>query len=344
MNVNELDFDRPSALAARNPPEARGIPRDGVRLLVGTPSGSSDAKFIDLPSWLAPGDLLVTNRSQVVAASLPARGTHGPFRLSVSASFGRGTYLVEPRHSFSEPGPLPIHEGEEAAVGRTVVRFVAQYPGIPRLWFVHADRPLEPLMDSIGSPIRYGYLDRGYPLSYYETIFGRIRGSAEMPSAGRPFTPRLVRALKLRGVRFASVLLHAGVSSVELEGDRVEEFPSTPEAFEVPASAVDTVAATRRRGHRVIAVGTTVVRALESAWSQGELRPTSGFTRQWVTADHGIHTVDGILTGFHDARTTHLAMLFALVGSARLRAEYRAAVAGRYLWHEFGDAHLLLNS
>jgi S-adenosylmethionine:tRNA ribosyltransferase-isomerase len=343
VRVSELAFDRPEGLSAREPPEARGVPRDGVRLLVSASAGPSEQLFSDLPRWLSSGDLLVVNRSQVEAASLPAVGAAGEFRLNVSSAFGRRVYLVEPRRSFREPGPLPLYPQDEVRVGSARVRFIAPFPGLPRLWFVVATRPLESLMDSLGSPIRYGYLEREWALPFYETIFGRVRGSSETPSAGRPFTPRLLRALRERGVRFASVLLHASVSSLEVEGSQVEQFPSVPEPYAVPESTVKAVEATRRKGRRVVAVGTTVVRALESAFREGRLVASSGFTRRWVTPKWGVHTVDGLITGFHDPRTTHLAMLFALAGSERIRADYRTAVAQGFRWHEFGDSHLILN-
>lgn len=288
------------------------------------------------------GDLLVVNESATLPASLPAQGILGDFWMNLSTEYGRDLWLAEPRWGPSQPGPLPIEPGTTLDVAGLAVRWVASYPGIPRLGFLRVPEGFESAIARSGRPIRYGYLAREYPMETYQTIFGRVPGSAEMPSAGRPFTSRLRSALEARGVRFATVLLHTGVSSLELDPERPDEVPVYPEPFEVPASTCAAIAATRRRGGRVIAVGTTVVRALESASDAGELRPARGFTRRYVSPEHPVSSVDGLLTGFHTATSTHLALLAGMFGAGRLERAYSAAVERGYLWHEFGDSHLIL--
>jgi S-adenosylmethionine:tRNA ribosyltransferase-isomerase len=192
-----------------------------------------------------------------------------------------------------------------------------------------------------GAPIRYAYVREDVGLAGYQTIFGDLPGSAEMASAARPFSERVVSRLRDRGVRIESVVLHTGVSSLEVDDVEGSYTPAYPEPFEVPASTASAIAETHRRAGRVIAVGTTVVRALESACQGRGVREARGFTRAYVTPERGIQVVDALLTGFHDPKTTHLSLLCAIGGTDAVREAYRTAIAEGYLWHEFGDSHLL---
>jgi S-adenosylmethionine:tRNA ribosyltransferase-isomerase len=340
MKTTELLFDRPQELQATTPAEVRGRGRDDVRLLVSTPSGHTHARFDELPRFLDAGDLIVVNDSATVGASLHARGEYGRFLLNVSTRYAPKLWLVEPRWATDRPGPLPIHPGDVARACDQDVRFVAPYPDAQRLWFVHGD--LAGPMTRCGEPIRYGYVDRAQPLGAYQSMFARAPGSAEMPSAARPFTPRIVAALEGKGVRIATIRLHTGVSSIGVETENVEDHPIPPEPFRVPQATADAVNAARREGGHVIAIGTTVVRALEAAWRDGAAHATEGFTRVVIHPDRGVNAVDGLLTGFHDPGASHLAMLYAVAGKQLVRNGYEEAIKGRYLWHEFGDNHLLL--
>lgn len=343
MNRSELLFERPPERQATAPPEARGLERDAVRLLVTTPEGHEHARFRDLPHFLEPGTLVVVNRSATLPASLPAEGAPGDFRLSLSTRYGAGLWLAEPRWSAARPGPLPLACGERIRVAGLPARLVAPYPGLPRLWFVRIEGDVDEAIARAGEPIRYGYLEPPFPpLDAYQTIFAETPGSAEMPSAGRPFTHRVLDALRERGVELADITLHAGVSSLEVEAEEVEEQTLYPEPFVVPAETAEAVNAARDGGHPVIAVGTTVVRALESAWDGQRVRPAAGFTRRFVHPGHPMRVVDGLITGLHDPRASHLALLFALADPKTIRDAYATAVRERYLWHEFGDSHLIL--
>jgi S-adenosylmethionine:tRNA ribosyltransferase-isomerase len=344
MNRAELDFERPRALQAEGPPERRGLARDEVRLLVTTERGHEHARFRDLPRFLAPGTLLVVNTSATLAASLPARhAALGPLIANVSTDYGGGLYLVEPRKSAAEPGPLPLEVGDPLEIAGLSARLVTPHPGLPRLWFVRVEGDLRKAMDRAGEPIRYGYLEAPYPpLAHYQTLFAREPGSAEMPSAARPFTARVVDALQAKGIVLAEVTLHSGVSSHELEAAEVEEQVLYAEPFEVPERTAEAVTAAKREGRPVIAAGTTVVRALESAWDGERVRPAAGFTRLLIHPGRPVRSVDGLLTGLHDPLASHLALLYAIAPQELVRAGYEEAVREGYLWHEFGDSHLLV--
>lgn len=342
MRREELRFPRPPDRVAREPPEVSRGSRDAVRLLVSRPEDHRVAGFRDLPRFLEPGDLLVVNESATLPASLPSEGGSGPFLLNLCTRFGPTLYLGEPRRSFETPGPLPFAPGSPARVSGVPARLLGPFPGIPRLWFVSTEDDLFTRLPERGVPIRYGYVGRPWPLSAYQTLFGRVPGSMEMPSAGRPFTPRVMDALSCRGVGLATVVLHCGVSSLEVESDRVESQVLYPEPFRVPEATARAVNETRRRGHRVVAVGTTVVRALESSWEDGQVQPREGFTRLYVHPPGPLRAVQGLLTGLHDPLTSHLALLFALGAPPWIREAYRVAVRSGLLWHEFGDSHLLL--
>jgi S-adenosylmethionine:tRNA ribosyltransferase-isomerase len=339
MRRADLVFERPESLFAHAPPEIRGRGRDDVRLLVTGPEGQRHARFIDLPQFLRRGDLLVVNESAAIPASLPAQGRLGPILLNLSTRFRSDLWIAEPRWNAGKPGPMPLDSGEELRIGLGRVRLLSPYPGIPRLWFVLADRSLDPLIGDLGRPVHYGYTD-AWPMDVYRTLFSRVPGSAEMPSAARPLTAAVLRELAEGGVRIASILLHTGVSSLEIEADSLQAV--YPEPFLVSREAADAVNRTHANGGRVIAVGTTVVRALESAWAPEGVRPTQGFTRLFVNPGRGVRAVDGLLTGFHDPVTSHLALLGAFLGMDGVRDAYREAVGRGYLWHEFGDSHLVL--
>ncbi|HEX2171810.1 MAG TPA: S-adenosylmethionine:tRNA ribosyltransferase-isomerase [Dehalococcoidia bacterium] len=334
--TDALDFVLPAELEAREPPEARGLRRDHVRLLVSTRADDRivHARFDDLPRFLAPGDLIVVNDSATLPARLSARlAGGGDIALYLSTRLPAALWIVEPREAaVSEGDTLQLPDGG-------TVRLLTSYPGSSRLWVARLDLP-ELLIDYLthwGRPIAYSYVDRDWPMEMYQTVYAAEPGSAEMPSAGRPFSWEVIRRLIDRGVGFARLTLHTGVASLERTERPYEE------AYRVPPETVEAVEAARRAGGRVVAVGTTVVRALESAADErGRLHASQGWTDLVITPARGVRVVDSLLTGFHEPRATHLAMLEAIAGRPHLERTYRAAIAERYLWHEFGDLHLIL--
>jgi len=341
VKTTELVFERPERVFAHEPPEIHGRSRDDIRLLVTGPDGHHHARFEDLATFLRRGDLLVVNESAAIPASLPAEGRLGSILLNLCTRFRSDLWIAEPRWAAGKPGPLPIEPAEELRIGAATVRLLSPYPGIPRLWFALADRPFDSMITERGGPIHYGYTE-AWPMDVYQTLFSRVPGSAEMPSAARPITPRIREALEKAGIRIAPILLHTGVSSLEIESETVEGQALYPEPFAVSPETADAVNRTHANGGQVIAVGTTVVRALESAWTPEGLRPRTGFTRLFVNLDRGIHAIDGLLTGFHDPVTSHLALLAAFLGMEGVREAYAEAVRAGYLWHEFGDSHLVI--
>lgn len=343
MNLEDFaqGFRVPPDRFATEPPEQRGRRRDGVRLMVSDSRTDRHQGFPELPQLLERGDLLVVNASAMIAASLPAKGRVGRFRLNLSSEYAPDLWLAEPRWDFDRPGPLPLRPGERFEVGRGTGRVVGEFPGTRRLAFVRFDESVADLLAEHGEPIRYGYHRHPLPLASYRTLFSRVPGSVEMPSAGRPFTPATVRELEAAGVRRAEVVLHAGVSSLDMAGgDRLRALVY-PEPFCVPVETVRAVEATHRAGHRVVAVGTTVARAIESARTAGGLRAVRGFTGLFLTPQNPATVVDGLLTGLHDPGTTHIALLGAVAGERTVLRAYRAALREGYAWHEFGDLHLL---
>ena len=338
--------------------------RADVRLMVARRSATdvSHHRFADLGDVLEAGDLLVVNTSAVIPAALDARGVDGDMHSSARAAVGANRVSragLRPHLSTEQPGGFWVVEPRRAA-GPGTKRYVgtpptqlllagggraallAPYPagtGLVRLWLARLDVPGDLLayLRANGEPIRYAHADAAWPIDAYQSVFSRDPGSAEMPSAARPFTEALVTELVTRGIVLAPITLHTGVSSQEA-GE-----PPYAERYGVPPATASLVNAAHADGRRVIAVGTTVVRALEStADGAGRSHPGGGWTELVVTPERGVRVVDGLVTGWHEPESSHLAMLEAIAGRDLLDASYAAAVDEGYRWHEFGDSHLIL--
>ncbi|MGZ3114730.1 S-adenosylmethionine:tRNA ribosyltransferase-isomerase [Streptomyces sp. H62] len=360
----------PEELSARVPVEQRGpgLDRDAVRLLVSRGTEVSHHGFRELPGLLRAGDLLVVNTSVTLAAAVDGQLGRAPVVVHFSTRGDDGRWAVELREPDGR-GTTRARAGARAGKGRRAspaaggagsragsprgaqvrlaggARLVLEEPLSARgerLWWARVSGAEVPeVLREHGRPIRYSYTERDQPLSVYRTVFALPSedgsGSAEMPSAARPFTARLVAELVSRGVQFAPVTLHTGVASAEAHE------PPYPERFVVPEASARLVNAARAGGGRVVAVGTTAVRAVESAAdADGVVRARAGWTDLVVTPERGVRAVDGLLTGLHDPEASHLLMLEAVAGRAAIDRGYEAAMEGRYLWHEFGDVHLLL--
>jgi S-adenosylmethionine:tRNA ribosyltransferase-isomerase len=331
-------------LEAHEPPEARGLTRDGVRLLVSSRRKGSivHRRFRDLPRFLAPGDILVVNTSATLPAAVPATRADGAelelrFSTPAPGHDARVYWIVELR---SGDEPFGVVEAGDALVlpAAASVRIIAPYAA-PRLWLARLDlpQPLERYLAEHGRPIRYGYVPERWPVSVYQNVYAADVGSAEMPSAGRPFTPELITRLVTGGVLVAPITLHTGVSSQE------RDEPPYPERFRVPRNTARLVNAVHKWGGRVIAVGTTVVRALETvSQPDGSVAPEDGWTKIVVTAERGLWAIDGLLTGLHEPESSHVEVLRAAAGEKLLERSYEAALERGYRWHEFGDSHLIL--
>ena len=337
MNALEAPIRR----EAREPPEACGLGRDDVALLVATrhDMALADARFRDLPRFLSEGDLLVVNTSATLPAALDASLDGRRVQLWLSTPTTDGAWLVELRTSDRRAHPAPAVPARLDLPGGARAELVARFVDSDRLLVARFEvgDALEDFLRAHGQPIRYAHVPDPWPLEAYQTVFALEPGSAEMPSAGRPFTAELVTELTARGVIVAPVTLHTGVSSLE-HGEQ-----TFPERFRVPQATARLVNGVHGWGGRVIAVGTTVVRALETvATSNGTVSEGEGWTRLVITPERGVLAIDGLLTGWHDRESTHLDLLEAVAGRELLERSYRAALASGYRWHEFGDLHLIL--
>ena len=357
-----LRFELPQELEAAEPPEARGLRRDEVRLMVSYLDDDRvvHSTFGDLPEFLRAGDTLVVNTSGTMNAALPAERSDGtPLTVHLSTHLPADLWVVELR---SSSGDEPVLDGESREVvslpeGASMVLHTPYLSerrqrdeGSNRLWISTLNLPvnLNDYLARNGSPIRYRYVKESWPAGYYQTVYATEVGSAEMPSAGRAFTPELITRLVANGVRVVPLILHTGVASLEDDEPPYEEF------YRVPPETAEAVNAARTAGRRVIAVGTTVVRALETVTDRdGSTHPGEGWTDVFITPERGIRSVDAMLTGLHEPRSTHLSMLEALVasvsacplatsGTEHLEVAYSEALRRGYLWHEFGDLHLIL--
>ncbi|HEY7627093.1 MAG TPA: S-adenosylmethionine:tRNA ribosyltransferase-isomerase, partial [Ilumatobacteraceae bacterium] len=341
--ARRLSFELPAHLEASEPPEARGLTRDAVRMLVAERGNGrlTHTSFGALPSFLNAGDLVVINTSTVIPAAVTASAEDGTLLMvHLSTRLDDGRWVVEPRRIDGRTtrrwdGPVP----RTLTIGANASMTIDEpYFGGGRLWVARLDVPslVYTWLAVNGQPIRYSYVEQPWPISSYQNVYATEPGSAEMPSAGRPFTPEVITRLVAKGVGVTPLVLHTGVASLE-----ANEVPY-PERVKVPASTASRINATRREGGRVIAVGTTVVRALETAGDeQGWVSAFDGWTELIITPERGVRVVDGLLTGWHEPQASHLLMLEAVGGRPLLEASYAASLGEGYLWHEFGDMHLI---
>ena len=340
-----IRFELPPTLEAHAPPEVRGLRRDQVRLLVlARDTGAvTHTSFERLGDFLQPGDLLVVNASRTVPALLRAVGDDGE-AVEVRLADRRGTrrwdaLLLDGRRHVGRVGMrLVFADGLRALV-------LGRRPDLPFLWRLQFSRSGPALLDAIyrlGEPVRYGYVTGPLPADLYQTVYATVPGSVEMPSAGRPLSWELLLGLRRRGVRTASLVLHTGLSSTR--DDAVDALhPNYDEAYAVPAETAEAINETHAIGGRVIAVGTTVVRALETVTGRDRVtRAGHGRTRLRITPGYRLRVVDGLLTGLHEPQASHLDLLSAFVAPEYLDAAYREALERAYLWHEFGDMNLIV--
>jgi S-adenosylmethionine:tRNA ribosyltransferase-isomerase len=332
----------PAAQRASLPPEMRGLRRDHVRLLVADRARRTleHTRFDRIGDHLRRHDLLVVNTSRTVAAALPARreeGTRIQVRPCVRRPGGWDVLAVEPEAPFAN---VELRAGERLALGdgRLTAVVGGRRPDIPLLWRLQVDGDGLEAMAATGDPIRYSYVPRPIPLDYYQTVYAGPPGSAEMASAGRPFSWELLLRLRAGGVRTAEIVLHTGLSSYQDDAFDLEHH-LFEERFEVP----DATAQAIRHAGRVIAVGTTVVRALESSLDRaGNVVASAGWTDLRITPKHRVRAVDALLTGMHEPMASHFDLLEAFLDRELLERAYREALDRGYLWHEFGDAMLIL--
>ncbi|MFI5734499.1 S-adenosylmethionine:tRNA ribosyltransferase-isomerase [Kribbella sp. NPDC051587] len=334
-------FVLPDSLNATEPPEARGLARDQVKLLVAEGSTITHTRFDRIGDHLRPGDLLLVNTSGTLAAAVDGTWITGagvaPVVVHFSTALDDGNWVVELRN-----GGAPMlggTSGDQVELPRGILTLLAPYQSDSnRLW-----RAKPPVTDMVGylqrhgRAITYSYVNKRWPIASYQTVFARDPGSAEMPSAARPFSFELVSRLAAQGVLIAPITLHCGVSSLE------SHEPPLPERYDVPEHTARLVNWVKGNGGRIVAVGTTAVRAIESAVAaDGSVVAARGWTDLVLGPDHPAAVVDGLITGMHAPDASHLLLLEAVAGGGTVQQAYDAALHERYLWHEFGDSCLIL--
>lgn len=339
----------PSAMTAR-------AERAGIRLLVVDPRSTRvhDSEAAQLSEWLRAGDLLVVNDAATLPASLSAATrAHaqleirllGPARAGVFSAvlFGTGDYRTRTEH---RPEPPRLREGDELLVGPRLKAEIVGCSGLSQrlveLRFNACEAELWSALYAWGKPVQYA--DQPEPIALWsvQTAYAARPWAAEMPSAGRPLSMRTLRALRRRGVRFAVLTHAAGLSAT---GDPVlDRALPLPERYDIPPETVSAVERTRAERGRVVAVGTSVVRALEDSALQagGTLRAGEALATLRIESSHERRIVDGLLTGIHAPGESHFALLGAFADDALLRRSHEYARSLGYREHEFGDACLLL--
>jgi S-adenosylmethionine:tRNA ribosyltransferase-isomerase len=329
---------------ATAPPERRGGTRDGVTLLAVRPGSVTRHRFAELPDLLEPGDVVVVNTSATLPARLDAVRSDGVTApVHVSTSLDDGSWVVEVRRPDNTGPDRGVEPGSVLRLpGGVRLELLEGFPApahAARLWRARTDPPVAAGVHLArhGAPVRYRYLTAPVPLADLQNVYATQPGSAEMASAGRPFTETALVRLMARGIAVLPLVLHAGVSSPELHE------PPAPERFAVPEATARFVTSTRAAGRRVVAVGTTVTRALETATGEdGVTRPASGWTDLVLGPDRPARAVTGLVSGLHAPEASHLQLLTAVAGPDLVDAAYRTAVAEGLHWHEFGDSTLFL--
>jgi S-adenosylmethionine:tRNA ribosyltransferase-isomerase len=352
--LSTIEFSLPPELEASAPPEARGLRRDQVRLMVSNYSTdhTEHTRFYNFHKFLNEGDVVVINTSRTRNSALLATREDGTLlELHLSIHLDHDLWTVEIR-SMDEAGKTKHFD--DVQVGETLklpgaAKATLQEPYVSdcgdntkqseTLWLARIEFPeaVDEYLTRDGFPIRYNYVKERWPLSFYQTVYATEPGSAEMPSAGRPFTSRLLKRLGSKGIKIAPLILHTGVSNIDThEPPYKEYYRVTPETAQIVNEA-------RSSGKRILAVGTTVIRALETVTNgEGKTHSGEGWTCLVITPQRGVRAVNALLTGMHEPEASHLAMLEALAGKSHIKIAYEEALRKAYLWHEFGDLHLIL--
>ncbi|MGR3766230.1 S-adenosylmethionine:tRNA ribosyltransferase-isomerase [Rossellomorea sp. NS-SX7] len=338
--MNEAVFSIPEQLNASTPIELTGKNRDEVKLMVlNRKTGACiHSHFDQLPAHLKKGDVLVVNNSRTIPASL--QGKQGnrqvEVRLSRKVSSNEWDALIL-GCMYDTRLPISFGDGVKAVMTgkgseNPLIRLAFNVEGAVFYDFLYRE----------GQPVRYEYIDTPWPLDKYQTVYGSVPGSVEMASAGRAFSWKLISQLRAEGIEVVCLQLHAGLSYY---GDDHWPTPTNhPEEYHLPEETVESIRRAKMNGNRVIAVGTTVVRALETVARDhvGELIAASGVTDLYITKESPLRVVDGLITGLHEPQASHLDLLRAFVPDEHLFRAYRSALAKGYMWHEFGDMNLIL--
>ncbi len=348
---SSISFLLPPELYAKEPPERRGIARDEVKLMVINRNSYQidHARFYSLGRFLRPGDLLVFNTSRTLPALLNGCSAliGSCIEVRLAEHLPDDSWLALLSCKIGDPFTCGLRSGMQINFGHGLTGTVyGRDEKIHRLWkirFSKSGAELMELLYRLGQPVRYEYLSVPWDLDYYQTVYAREPGSAEMPSAGRAFTWKLLFDLKRSGINTGYIVLHTGLSSY-MDDILDAKHPSSEEEYFISKATAEKINMTHSQSGRVIAVGTTVVRALESVAdsSTGKVMAMHGYTRLHISANHVLNTVDGLLTGLHEPKASHLDLLSAFIPAEKIHEAYEEAIKKKYLWHEFGDLNLIL--
>ncbi|HEX4873100.1 MAG TPA: tRNA preQ1(34) S-adenosylmethionine ribosyltransferase-isomerase QueA [Nevskiaceae bacterium] len=339
LTRRDFRFELPEDLIAQHPPQRRS---EGRLLVLPAAAAPVDARVTDLPDWLRAGDLLVFNDTRVIPARLRGRkDSGGRVEILVERLIDEQTLWAQLGVSKApRPGTRLILEGQTAefeVLGREADLFQLRLlaPAMPLLDLLEreGELPLPPYIQ---------HRPDAEDAQRYQTVFAREPGAVAAPTAGLHFDEALFAALEARGVRRATLTLHVGAGTFQpLRVEQLSEHRMHAERYRIDAALCAAVAETRARGGRVVAVGTTVIRALESAAAAGPLQPGAGETRLFITPGYRFQVVDALFTNFHLPESTLLMLVCAFGGHQRLLAAYRHAVAQRYRFFSYGDAMLI---
>lgn len=342
MAIKALDFYLPDELNATHPPEKRGLRRDHVRMMVlnRTTGDIRHDRFNHLMNYLEPGDLVILNNSRTIPAVLNGKWLRRLEQMAPQVEVRLARRLNE---DIWEALIVAAHvqTGDTLQFSRDLSATIIEKNGhspLKTIQFSKKGTDLFNIIYNLGEPIRYEYIHHPWALDYYQTVFASHPGSVEMPSAGRAFSWELLFMLTQKGVQFDYIQLHTGLSY--LLDDELEQSPEeNHEEYHISENTMENILKTKAAGKRVIAAGTTVVRALESAAQNNTL---SGMTNLYIHRQYPLKIADGIITGFHEPKASHLDMLSAFVSEQHLQNAYDEAIQSRYLWHEFGDMNLIV--
>ncbi|GGB70139.1 S-adenosylmethionine:tRNA ribosyltransferase-isomerase [Fictibacillus barbaricus] len=337
-----MKFELPEELNAKEPPERRGIRRDYVKMMVldKTTGQTNHTQFYHLDRYLKKGDLLVLNASRTVPAVLKSQKEMDGTEVEIRLAHRKNESIWE-----ALPVSGTVKKGDVIRFSPTLTATIIEQSDETPFVLLAFNLCCSSLFNQIyrlGEPVRYEYIQEPWNLDYYQTVFATIPGSVEMPSAGRAFSWELLFRLQKKGVKIAYITLHTGLSY--LLDDKWHKGPDTNfENYEVPKETAEMILETKRSGGKVIAVGTTVVRTLETvAREKGILQAASGWTNLYITENTKLQVCDGLITGMHEPEASHLQLLSAFVDREKLYDAYTDAIQQRYLWHEFGDMNLIL--
>jgi S-adenosylmethionine:tRNA ribosyltransferase-isomerase len=345
LKAKELDYELPFHLAAREPPEVNGRSRDSSRLLVMKRKTQEieHSYFYDVGNYLCTGDLLVLNDTRCINSVLPGKlETGGKIEVLLCTPKDNDTWNCQ---------LLP--DGINARVGQTIdfgdgelrAKIVDKSSEFDWLFVIRFSpvNDFEAKCNKIGRPVLSPYISKIWDVKYYNTVYAKKFGSAEMPAAGRHFTNELLEKLARQGIQHVFVTLHTGLSSISVKEENFEDHKMYEEPYEITEDTANIINKVKNSGGKIVAVGTTVTRVLETvANNKGKVKPEKGYTRLYIYPGYKWKIVDALITNFHPPRSSRIALAAAFTGKDLLMRGYKEAIERGYKFYEFGDTTLTI--